>query len=511
MSSATGLVATIQYYITQLQASLDTPDIPWKPLVISLLWLVYSFETYLSLRQYKLYSRTSPPAALASHVDLETFRKSQAYGRDKARFGFLSGAIMQLLSWAIVQYDIYAWAWTLAGQLLVSLHFSDKEIPRSIVWMMIMFLIREIPSIPLTLYRNFVIEEKHGFNKMTISTFVTDTIKEWALGLVIGAPLMAGLLSIIRWAGQSFVTYVVLFLFSFQVIAMVLYPTVIQPLFNKLTPLPEGALRDRVVALATSLKFPLKHLYQIDGSKRSSHSNAYFFGVIPGGNKHIVIFDTLIEKSTPDEIEAVLAHELGHWAHNDPTKLLVMSQLQIIFTMSLFTLFINNVSLFRAFNFQVGPTLGEKVLGIPLGEQLNYLPIVIGLELFQLVLNPTDALVKFGMNSAIRRMEYAADSFAAKLERPPPTESELKAAEAYNAQVTSEGGQGVEAEVRADPYKKEAYTDLLGRALIKLHMQNLSTMHHDPLFSAYHYSHPTLAERLQALDRYVASKEAKDE
>ncbi len=255
---------------------------------------------------------------------------------------------------------------------------------------------------------------------MTLRTFVTDTLKEWLLGFVIGVPLISALLWIIRWAGSSFVSYVVLFLFSFQIIAMVLYPTVIQPLFNKLTPLPQGALRDRVVALASSLKFPLKHIYVIDGSKRSSHSNAYFFGVIPGGNKHIVIFDTLIEKSSSDEIEAVLAHELGHYANNDPTKLLVLSQVQIWFTMSLFTLFINNVSLYRSFGFQVGPSLLEKAAGTPSSQILNYLPIIIGLELFQLVLNPTDALIKFLLNSAIRRMEYAADHFAATLSRPGP-------------------------------------------------------------------------------------------
>jgi STE24 endopeptidase len=274
---------------------------------------------------------------------------------------------------------------------------------------------------------------------------------------------------------------------------MVLYPTVIQPLFNKLTPLPEGALRDRVIALASSLKFPLKNIYVIDGSKRSSHSNAYFFGVIPGGNKHIVIFDTLIEKSTPDEIEAVLAHELGHYANNDPTKLFILSQVHIWVTMSLFTLFIHNVSLYRSFGFQVGPTLFEKAIGTSTSDILNYLPIIIGLELFQLVLNPTDALVKFLLNFAVRSMEYQADRFAALLERPGPTQSELSAAAKYNSEADTP--------VKVDPHVKEPYVDLLGKALIKLHIHNLSTMHHDPLFSAYHYSHPTLAERLNALQR----------
>ena len=486
------MLSLVQHKVALLQSALDDPSIQWKKLVVALLWVVYGFETLLSIRQYRLYNRDTPPATLASHVDLETFKKSQVYGRDKARFGFFSSAVSQLISVALVHYDVYAWSWTLAGTLLTHLGQSDAEIPRSIVWMVIMFVLREIPAMPLTLYRNFVIEQRHGFNKMTLRTFVTDTLKEWLLGFVIGVPLISALLWIIRWAGSSFVSYVVVFLFGFQLIAMVLYPTLIQPLFNKLTPLPEGALRDRVVALASSLKFPLKHIYVIDGSRRSSHSNAYFFGVIPGGNKHIVIFDTLIEKSTPDEIEAVLAHELGHYANNDPTKLLLLSQVQMWFTMSLFTLFINNVSLYRSFGFQVGPTLLEKAAGTPSSQLLNYLPVIIGLELFQLVLNPTDALVKFLLNSAIRRMEYAADRFAATLQRPGPTPSELAAAAQFNTDEQN-------ATIKVDPHHKDQYVDLLGRALIKLHVQNLSTLYHDPLFSAYHYSHPTLAERLNAL------------
>ena len=232
------MLSLVQDKVALLQSALDDPSIEWKKLVLALLWLVYAFETLLSLRQYRLYSLDTPPATLASHVDLNTFKKSQVYGRDKARFGFFSSAISQLISVALVYYDVYAWSWTLAGTILAHFGQNDSEIPRSIVWMVIMFVLREIPAIPLTLYRNFVIEERHGFNKMTMRTFATDTIKEWLLGLVIGVPLISALLWIIRWAGASFVSYVVVFLFSFQIIAMVLYPTVIQPLFNKLTPLP---------------------------------------------------------------------------------------------------------------------------------------------------------------------------------------------------------------------------------------------------------------------------------
>ncbi|KAN0060155.1 zinc metalloprotease [Thecaphora frezii] len=476
------MLSSLQPHIHALQHALDSPTIPWKPLVLVLLSAVYLFESYLSLRQYRLYRLPTPPAALATHVSLQTFQNSQAYGRDKARFAFVSAAISHLVSLAIIYFDVYAFAWHASARALAALHLTHPhaEIPRSLGWIIILFLVRELPALPLSLYRHFVVEQRHGFNKMTLRTFASDTLKEWMLGLVIGAPLMAALLSLIRWAGDAFVTYVVAFLIAFQIVAMLLYPTVIQPLFNKLTPLPEGELRDRVVALAASLRFPLKHLYQIDGSKRSSHSNAYFFGVVPGGNKHIVIFDTLIETSTPDEIEAVLAHELGHWAHRDPTKLMVLSQLHIGATMSLFALFIHNRSLFEAFGFG-----GEKVL-----------PVVVGLELFQLVLNPSDALVKFGMNAAVRSMEYAADAFAAGLERPSaiaPVKSEQEGSEAEKPEKK-------EAE-KEEEQKTEGYATLLQKALIKLHINNLSSMHHDPLFSAYHYSHPTLVERLVALDR----------
>lgn len=250
----------------------------------------------------------------------------------------------------------------------------------------------------------------------------------------------------------------------------------------------------------------------------------YFYGVLPGGSKHIVIYDTLIEKSTPDEIEAVLAHELGHWAHSDPAKLLGLSQVQIAVTMVLFSLFIHNASLFRAFGFEQTGAVGSSVQQakatmnrflpslvwasppsalrslfsarqVPVTVHATYLPLVVGLDLFQLVLHPLGSLVKFGVNAAVRRMEYAADTFAARQPRAPG------AGPATTKADTTDGA--------APSQSAEPYHTLLGKALIKLHVQNLSTMHHDALYSAYHYSHPTLAERLDALDHLAASANAK--
>lgn len=354
-----------------------------------------------------------------------------------------------------------------------------------------------------------MLEEKYGFNKMTKKTFVVDFVKSLALGAVFLSPMIAGLIAIIRWAGtDGFLFWVLVFLGAFQILLQLLYPTVIQPFFNKLTPLPVGPLRSRVYSLASSLRFPLAHIYQIDGSKRSAHSNAYFFGLFPWGNKHIVIFDTLIAKNSCSEIEAVLAHELGHWKHGDPLKLFLIAQFQIGLTFAVFAGFIDNVSLFQSFGFDTS----------------DYLPIIIGLELFQLVLSPTDALLKFLSNSAVRYMEFAADAFAAKIDRPAFTESELSELSELHNQAKSpleddiargDSGKGEAAPAKMTSQKKldlelsqtqEPYDALLAKALIKLHVQNLSSMHYDSLYSAYHHSHPTLPERLAALEKLSAGR-----
>lgn len=529
--------------IKSMAAYLDSSEIPWKRLVIGLLWVVYLFETYISIRQLRLYNKSTPPKALVPHVSLDTFSKSQAYGKDKARLAIASDAIAHAYNLASVYFDLYALAWVWSGHLLAMIGAPSNELTKSAMWVVVNTAMHEVVAVPLSLYRHFVIEERHGFNKLTMQTFIMDTIKEWAMGIVIGTPLISLAVWVIRWAGDFFVVYTVLLFTAIVLFGTVLYPLVIQPLFNKLTPLPEGALRDRVMALASTLHFPLKHLYVIDGSKRSSHSNAYFYGVIPGGSKHIgtflshlVIYDTLIEKSTPAEIEAVLAHELGHWAHSDPTKLLAVSQLNLVLMLSLFTLFIHNTSLFVAFGF----SLHQFPAAVAVEP---YLPVIVGLELFQLVLNPTDALLKFGINAIVRRMEYAADryaflcshSFAAELARAPKTESQTEAERLIASQGTGNAQPNAtvvdwvdrlsnvpshrlptEKIGEALPEEEEPYAELLGRALVKLHIQkyvlfshSLSSMYHDPLYSAYHYSHPTLTERLVALDRLKSAKKTK--
>ena len=185
-------------------------------------------------------------------------------------------------------------------------------------------IISTVLSLPTAYYGTFVLEEKFGFNKQTVKLWVMDMIKSQALMVVFGAPLLSGFLAIVQKTGNQFFYYLWLFSIAVQMFAITIYPIFILPLFNKLSPLEEGKLKTGVEALAKKLNFPLSELYVIDGSKRSAHSNAYFYGL--PWKKHIVIYDTLIEKSETEEVVAVLAHELGHWSLGHTTKLMGIGQ-----------------------------------------------------------------------------------------------------------------------------------------------------------------------------------------
>ena len=189
-------------------------------------------------------------------------------------------------------------------------------------------IISTVLNLPISYYSTFVLEEKFGFNKQTVRLWVTDMIKGQILGVVLGGPLISGFLAIVQKTGNSFFYYLWLFSVAVQLFAITIYPIAILPLFNKLSPLQEGPLKTGVEALAARLKFPLKELYVIDGSKRSAHSNAYFYGL--PWKKHIVIYDTLIEKSETEEVVAVLSHELGHWSLGHTTKLFGISQVSTL-------------------------------------------------------------------------------------------------------------------------------------------------------------------------------------
>ncbi|KIJ19598.1 hypothetical protein PAXINDRAFT_166705 [Paxillus involutus ATCC 200175] len=438
-----------------------TDPIDWKFYVQACSWAVTLFESYLLVRQYPLYSKTEPPAVLARHFDKETFRKSQVYGKDKARFSLVTGLLKQAIDSTLLQYGFYAWGWEVGGKMIGRFGYgSEYEIMQSLAFTAVLSMVSSIISIPLSVYQTFVLEEKHGFNKTTPSLFVTDLLKGWMLAFVMGGPFLSAFLYVFEWAGDRFVPWLMAFLLSFQIIMVIVYPTIIQPLFNKLSPLPAGDLRSRTEALAAKLKFPLKHLYEIDGSKRSSHSNAYFFGL--PWSKHIVIFDTLIKESKPEEVEAVLAHELGHWYHMHPTKLLCISQVHIFTILALFPAFLHAPQFIRAFDFSKAVSVRP--------------PTIVAFLLFQMILTPLEAVVGIALNFISRQFEWEADHFACELQ------------DQLNAPEMADMG------------------ERLGRALITLHVKNLSTVWVDWLYSAYHHSHPTLTERLKALESFQSKR-----
>jgi STE24 endopeptidase len=310
----------------RLAAFLDRPGFPWKGFILGFSFAQFAFEGFLSLRQYQVLQHKKPPRALEDEVTQEVFDKSQAYGRAKAKFGAVSNIISLVENTAIIYYDLLPKLWGITGIWLARFapaRFSG-EISHTLIFFFTFNLITTVLSLPTSYYSTFVLEEKFGFNKSTVKLWVTDMLKSQGLMVVLGAPLLSAFLKIIQSTGTKFFYYLWLFGIAVQLFAITIYPIFILPLFNKLSPLQPGELKTGVEALARKLNFPLQEMYVIDGSKRSAHSNAYFYGL--PWKKHIVIYDTLIEKSETQEVVAVLGHELGHWSLSHTTKLFGIAQ-----------------------------------------------------------------------------------------------------------------------------------------------------------------------------------------
>lgn len=434
--------------LQSLAGFLDRPGFPWKKLIVSFSVGQFVLDSVLSYRQYRVLQQTRIPKALEYEIDQKTFDKSQAYGRAKSKFGFVSGLISQVIDFGIIYYDVYPRLWRVTGSWLLTYlpaRFTG-EISHSLLFIFTYGLATSLLDIPLSYYKNFHLEESFGFNKQTLSIFIADFFKTQALSLALGIPIGSAFLAIIQRTGDAFFLYLWLFATVVQLSLLTVFPILIVPLFNKLTPLPAGPLKTSVESLAASLAFPLSSLQVIDGSKRSAHSNAYFTGL--PWKKSIVLFDTLIEKSSESEVVAVLAHELGHWKMGHIMKNMGIVQGHLFFVFALFSAFVRNNSLYTAFGFGPGA-----------GYQITLQPIMIGFILFNEVFSPAESLVGLGMNILSRKFEYEADAFSAKL----------------------------------------GHSRELARSLIKLQIQNLSAMEVDWAFSAMNHSHPILTERLRAL------------
>ncbi len=399
--------------------------------MIGVLVFGYLLEQWLDRLNLK---HTVPdlPKELEGIFDEEEYRKSQLYKRDNTRFSFISSSFSLLLMGLIFFLGGFGWL-----DSLLSAHISNY-ILFVLAFFGILALASDILTTPFDLYSTFVIEERYGFNRTTTKTYILDKLKGWLLGSIIGGGLLALITWIYMLTGSWFWLIVLGVVTLFSVFMNMFYSNLIVPLFNKQTPLEEGSLRSKIEDFATKANFRLDNIYMMDGSKRSSKANAYFTGL--GPKKRIVLFDTLVNDLSEEEIVAVLAHEVGHNKKKHTTTGLVLSFLQTALTLYLFSLF-------------VGVDSFAQALG---GSEASF---HLGLIAFGILYSPISTLLGLGTNLISRRNEYQADRFAR---------------EKYNA-------------------------DDLINALKVLSKTNLSNLTPHPAYVFFHYSHPPLLQRIRAM------------
>lgn len=447
--------------------------------IIGFVTLMFVWENYLSYRQYCVQKKnTKVPSELIGVIEQDVFEKSRIYALDKAVFSFIQGAYSQVEAYVILYMGALPFVWNLSAQQLsyFNSEWLHTEIATSVLFVLYFILFSTVTGLPWNIYFTFVLEEKHGFNKQTFPFFVKDNIKKLILSIVLTVPILSLLISIIRWGGDYFFIYAWLFTTVVALLMVTIYADYIAPLFDTYVPLPKGELRDQIEELAASLNFPLYKLYVVEGSKRSSHSNAYMYGFHK--SKRIVLFDSLIEgyksvessektEKAPEEatepveittdktekevakgcsnpeIIAILAHELGHWKLNHNVKNLLINEVNTFFYFLIFAVLMNRQVFYSAFGFD------------------NEKPVFIGLIIIlQFIFAPYNEVVSFLMTQLTRRFEFQADAFAKNLNK----------------------------------------TEHLKTGLVKLYKDNLSFPLCDWLYSTWHYSHPPLLERLRAMD-----------
>lgn len=317
--------------------------------------------------------------------------------------------------------------------------YTSSPVLGALVFFGILLLASDILTTPFSVYDTFVIEQKFGFNKTTPKTFVLDKLKGYLLGALLGGGLLALIIYIYQLTTTSFWLYAWLIVTAFSIFMVLFYSNLIVPLFNKQTPLPEGELKSAIEAFANKVGFKLDNIFVIDGSKRSTKANAYFTGF--GRKKRIVLYDTLISDMTTNELLAVLAHEIGHYKKHHVIWSLILGIIQTGVVLYLFSLFVGSPELSAA-------------LGV---DEPSF---HIGLVAFGVLYSPISLVTGLAMNIFSRKNEYQADAFAA---------DNFSAIE-------------------------------LASALKKLSVKNLSNLRPHPLYVFFHYSHPTLLQRLKALN-----------
>jgi len=398
-------------------------------LIISI--VSYVFDQLLDLINLKS-QRKDIPKEIESFYEKEKYLKALAYNSERTKFSFLTSAFSFLISGSMLLFGGFGWV----DSLLRS--YIENQILLALAFFGVLMLVSDIITIPFQWYGIFVIEEKYGFNKTTIKTFITDKLKGYALGAIVGGGLLSLLIYFVLAIGPFFWIWFSIIAAVFILFINMFYTSLILPLFNKLTPLPDGELKKRIEDFSRKVNFPLDNIFIIDGSKRSKKANAFFSGI--GRKKKIVLYDTLIANHTTDELVAVLAHEVGHFKKKHIIWGYVLSVSQIVFTLFVLSLMIFNENLSLA--------LGGSQLAI----HLNLLA-------FGILFSPISGVTGLLMNMYSRKNEFEADAYA-----------------------------------------KETFDgSALMNALKRLSVDSLSNLYPHPWYVFFHYSHPPLLKRLEAL------------
>ena len=398
-----------------------------------------SVRTWLSTRQLRHVTmhKNAVPDEFRDKISLCSHQRAANYTASRIRLGNI-----ERLTEAIVLIGF-----TLAGGLqFIDVHTArifESDMLRQLALIGCVFAIMGVIGLPFTIWRKFVIEEHFGFNRITPALFISDTIKAIFVLLLLGTPLVAAVLWIMGNTGQYWVILAWATWILFKLLVLWLFPTVIAPLFNKFSPLDNEEIKTRIQALANRSGFPLKGLFVMDGSKRSSHGNAYFTGF--GRNRRIVFFDTLLSRLNADEVEAVLAHELGHFKHKHILKRTIISTVMALLFLLLLQFLSQQVWFYT--NLGVVPQLGRS------NDAMALILFMLVMPVFTFWLTPLLSFMS-------RRDEYEADRYAAQ-------QSSSKA---------------------------------LVSALVKLYNDNAATLTPDPLHSAFYDSHPPAIQRIKALN-----------
>lgn len=400
-------------------------------IILGILIVDFILERFL---EYLNHQKWSPilPKALEGIYDQEKYHQSQNYQKDKLTPSLISSGIGFIATLIMIAFGGFAWVDELVR------NYFDHPIAIALAFFGVIMFFSSLLGLPFSYYSTFVIEEKYGFNRTSLKTFVLDKLKGGLLSILIGGGILALLIWIYLQTTTNFWWMAWMVISFFMIFMTMFYSSLLVPLFNKQTLLENGELKDEISKFASKVDFKLDNVYVMDGSKRSSKGNAYFSGL--GSKKRIVLFDTLIDDLSKEEIVAVLAHEIGHYKKKHTFSGIFLSLLQTGLMFYIFSLIISNPLLSEA--------LGAKEHGFHLG-----------LIAFGILYSPISTFLNLGMNVLSRKNEYEADNYA------------------------------------LNNYDGKA----LGNALKKLSVSSLSNLTPHPVYVFFYYSHPSLLQRLKAL------------